>query len=270
MKFFILASLLLVISCGKSKSNESVEVVNKVVPDTCDQKLDSKVIIDDLYWYDYSDAKNRDEYLNSKTVGQLSIPSKRSRCTAFIINKNTIMTNNHCVNSTAQAQNVTFKVRDKGGPQVSYSCSKFIMTNRTLDFTLLKCDKNVGEIYGYNALSSMSIDLYDDIYIIQENCDYTSNSNCSINKMIAHGNIEQTGKYVIGHNADTLGGSSGSPIFSEDSNKVVAIHNAGSTYNARNYGVPMDEIISKIKEERPDVKIFNKRVQGSNNNSQCE
>jgi len=271
MKFFFISLIFLTVSCGKSsKNNELVKSIDRVVDDKCQDKLDAKVIIDDLYWYDFSDASNYTEYLNSKTVGQLYIPTTRSRCTAFIVNKNTIMTNNHCVGSSISANGVKLKIRDLGSDPISYTCSKFIMTDRVLDFTLLECNENIGDIYGVNVLSNKSTSFDDQIYVIQENCDYNSDPYCSVNKMIATGSIEQTGKYIIGHNADTLGGSSGSPIYNATTNEVIAIHNAGSVTNARNYGVPMDKIIEKISTTLPALKIHKKREQNPDIDGPCK
>lgn len=281
--FSILSLFLFFISCGKNSSTQ--EVLGKTFnptesenPDksTCETLASIKVIIDDLNWHEFSDARNLQEYKNSKTVGQLIIPKSSARCTAFIINSNTIMTNNHCVGSASQALNVTFKIRDTDSPVKTYKCSKFIMTSTTLDYTLLECEDNLGLIHGHSTLSSTPITLAEEIYVIQENCDYVSNPYCTVNKMIAIGALEQIGNYVIGHNADTLGGSSGSPIYLSSTNKVIGLHNAGrsasGSVSARNFGIPITKIVEDVEKRLPSMKIY-KDEEGSeqdNNDNPCE
>lgn len=287
----ILMFLLLLISC-QQHSDDHKTVVGDITPietnepgddgegpaypgdDTsnCDSEMQVEVIIGDLNWYEFSDAKTYEEYRNSKTVGKLSIPMTNARCTAFIINSDTIMTNNHCVGNAYTANKVKFLIRDTDQVLQSYDCSRFIMTSRTLDFTLLGCNEKLGHIQGHNILSNEEISVGEEIYVIQENCDYISNPYCLVNKMIAWGELEQVGSYVIGHNADTLGGSSGSPIYSGRSNEVIAIHNAGRTASgsilARNFGIPMTKIIDEIKTKMPQIQIFTEGEQVGNND--CE
>src|SRR5690606_30248869 len=154
--------LLLLISCRQNSDEKKTSVDNIAPIETteptddntsdCETDMQVEVIIGDLNWYEYSEAKTYEEYSNSKTVGKLSIPMTSARCTAFIINSDTIMTNNHCVGNAYAANNAKFMIRDSEQMLQTYDCSHFIMTSAALDFTLLRCNQNLGEIQGHNIL----------------------------------------------------------------------------------------------------------------------
>lgn len=256
----VLLSIILLLSCAKKEEVSSGRYI-KEVSDSCKNSLTTKVIIDDLEWTDFTDARNIDQARNAKTVGMIYVPFKKSRCTGFIINKNMVMTNNHCVNNLSNSKGVVFKIRDKVGDVKTYECGKLVTTNIKLDYTVLKCKSDLGSVHGVSLLSTEEVRKYQNIYVIQENCDYKTDPNCEIQKVIGEGEIVEIASYKIGHNADTLGGSSGSPIYSDHTNSVVAIHNAGrkeSQYqDARNFGKPMNKIMKQLKLKK--IKFQTKR-----------
>ena len=65
----------------------------------------------------------------------------------------------------------------------------------------------------------------------------------------AKGIIKEINKYEFTHLASTLRGSSGSPIFLENSIRVIGIHKAGSTVKLENYGDFIYPAINIIKED---------------------
>ena len=64
-------------------------------------------------------------------------------------------------------------------------------------------------------------------------------------------------KYEITHVANTKDGSSGSPIFLKNSNKVIGIHKEGAPFIKENYGDFIYPVINIIKED-----IRQKRING--------
>ena len=64
----------------------------------------------------------------------------------------------------------------------------------------------------------------------------------------AEGIIKDIIKYEFSHLANTIKGSSGSPIILKNSNKVIGIHKGGALYE-ENYGVFIYPVIKLIKEE---------------------
>ena len=73
----------------------------------------------------------------------------------------------------------------------------------------------------------------------------------------ALGIIKNISIYEITHLANTIKGSSGSPIFLKNSNKVIGIHKEGAPFKNENYGDFIYPVINIIKED-----IRQKRING--------
>lgn len=237
----LLSLLLLSVACKKSKDEST--------SNSCSAKVvSSKIIIGNNDWVLLTNVGIPAQTGNGRAVAQIKIPAISATCTGFLINSDTIMTNNHCVSGSGSAPGVTATFRYENQPKETFACDQFIMTDMVYDFTLLKCKNSPGTKYGWVGLSSSKPALNSEIYVIQENCDYIQDIHCTIDKYIAYGDILDVGTYQVSHNADTLPGSSGSPIFSGSSNQVIALHNAGGSNGGQptNFGVPMSAIRSKI------------------------
>jgi hypothetical protein len=260
----------LLISCGSDDPifiDDQASGLNPGMPDPspilpCSKsstRLTMEVIIGDLDWSDYLDLKNAREVLNAKTTGQIRIPAIGASCTAFLINENSIMTNNHCVPNDFHARGVRFLIRDDNELRETFLCENLLATNAVLDFSILECDRDPGLKYGYLALSLSLSALNQEMYLIQENCDYTSDPRCTIHKYISRGAIRRLGLNSISHDADTLGGSSGSPIFHSQTHELIGIHHAGmaasGSSHAMNFGIPMHRIAGYLNNNHPEISI---------------
>lgn len=239
-KLFLLL-LLSAVAC-KGASN------NPTSGSSCGNVVSSKIIIGNNDWVLLANVGIPAQTGNGRAVAQIKIPSISATCTGFLINSDTIMTNNHCVSGSANAVGVTATFRYENQPKETFACDQFVMTDMGYDFTLLKCSNSPGTKYGWVGLSSTKPEINTPIYVIQENCDYTVDMYCQIDKYIAYGDILDSQAFQVAHNADTLPGSSGSPIFSDSTNQVIALHNAGGNLNGQptNFGVPMYNIRTKI------------------------
>ncbi len=258
---FLLSTLVLV-SCGKQ--NDSGEAY----PGNPNSILPSSVIIGSTDWKPTNTlSASLAESVNAKSVAKLFMPSSGGRCTAFLIADNIVMTNHHCIESAADAVGVvaTFGLdAESGAGSQEFKCDRFIGNNEELDFALLGCQGNPSAKYGKVALDETQVATPQDIYVLQVNCDYFSVSSCVPIKRIAYGKLLKfvadtetpSGEYA--HDADTLGGSSDSPVFSASSAKVVALHHVGLGNNGlgrgtENRAVPMFKVAAKIRELFPSV-----------------
>lgn len=224
--------------------------------------VESSIIVGSLDWQEITTLKSQaEEKENSLAVGHVDLPAMGSRCTGFLIKEDILMTNHHCIPTESHARGVTvsFNVVEgvPKGQEERFDCSQFIGNNQELDFALLKCSGKPGEKYGTVELSESSFSGPGDVYVIQQNCDYYSDRNCYYTKKISYGSGKLENNSLT-HDADTLGGSSGSPVFSLSSHKVIAIHHAGLGNNGfgrgvENYGVPMDKIVTYINSNFPQV-----------------
>ena len=64
---------------------------------------------------------------------------------------------------------------------------------------------------------------------------------------ISYGKIKNINQYEFSHIADTKGGSSGSPVFLENTNHIIGLHKAGNKEENENYGDFIFPIINSIK-----------------------
>lgn len=240
---FLLSFLSLLLACGQENLG--------------DLKLSSgKVIIGTLKWYemDNIDRSHPVRELGS-FVGKVILPKgptryNESRCTGFLISENILMTNHHCIPTGLDARDVTVLFTGLDGKQEMIDCSTFIGNNQKLDFALLKCIGAPGEVFGVAKLGQDPAKEGDKIFVIQQNCDFYLKGPCDPTQKIALGLVKKVEDEIF-HDADTLGGSSGSPVFNLDTKKVVGLHHAGlgANYYGRgeiNLAVPMNKITSHL------------------------
>lgn len=269
----ITAALIIASACGKGGGGGGSSSANP----SCVEKLDlftenaqhepattegavNEVIIGDLQWQSTNALKDAMKRSNAASTVYLSIPAQYSRCTGFLINDNMIMTNNHCVSNASEARGVTatfgYTDTDKGQ---QYSCGEFVATNRALDMGIIRCKGNPGKNHPKVVLADYPGEVKEKIYITHQNCNYRSNPSCKPTQKHSAGSILGSNNSNLEHNADTLPGSSGSPIFDEASHKVVAIHNAGQNYGPNNggmnYGIPMFKIVDYLRRNHPEVSL---------------
>lgn len=246
-----LMALMFLVSCGKNETKENSSLVS------------GKVIIGDLNWADVQ-FLNPDsaEFANSKRVAYLDIPAVGARCTAFLIGPDILMTNEHCITQSADARGAVASFNHVTGAGVSeykiFKCDQFVGNNSQLDFALLRCQGRPGDIFGYVTLDGSGMQKAgQEIYVVQQNCDYYTLRNCDPSKKIAYGVIQRLSDEYV-HNADTLGGSSGSAVFDSQNHKVFALHhvgvgNDGSGRGSENHAVPMSKIVPYLKQYFPSV-----------------
>ncbi|MFT6068324.1 MAG: V8-like Glu-specific endopeptidase [Bacteriovoracaceae bacterium] len=252
-KILLLTMFALIFSaCGKQGSGEPGSATA------------SSIIVGDLGWKEISSLSSNSAIRQAgKSVADIDLPAMGSRCTGFLISENILMTNHHCIPTSSHARGVTAVFNHVKGVSKSshrkYDCSTFIGNNSKLDYALLKCNGFPGRTYGFVELDDSQMNRGDDIYIVQQNCDYYSDRDCDYTKKYSLGSISNVADEYT-HNADTLGGSSGSPVFDKESNTVIAIHHAGLGNNGmgrgvENYAVPMSKIVPHILTNFPSVDI---------------
>lgn len=252
-KILVLTMFALIFSaCGKQGSGDQGSVTA------------SSIIVGDLGWKEISSlASNSPIRQAGKSVADIDLPAMGSRCTGFLISENILMTNHHCIPTSSHSRGVTAVFNHVKGISKSshrkYDCSTFIGNNSKLDYALLKCNGFPGRTYGFVELDDSQMNRGSSIYVVQQNCDYYSKRDCDYTKKYSLGSITKVAD-EYSHNADTLGGSSGSPVFSKVSNSVIAIHHAGLGNNGmgrgvENYAVPMSKIVPHILTNFPSVDI---------------
>ncbi|MBF0299237.1 MAG: trypsin-like peptidase domain-containing protein [Oligoflexia bacterium] len=239
------------------------------------------LIIGDENWIDLSNIYNSKKIQkNAQAVGYLKIYSKKRRCNAFLISRDIIMTNYHCIPDAETAKNTVFFPDFLQGTQrydylytQPYLCEELLLSYKPLDITLLRCSGEPGASHAIALLEkpTQAPQAGERIYIIHQNCNTLEYSDCAATKKFSPGIIVEP-KYLaleedrfnIFYNADTLQGSSGAPVFSAKTHKVIALHhkghrgyenNATNCLNCgeSNSGIPMGIIIDFLRYYYPSL-----------------
>ncbi len=220
------------------------------------------VILGAIDWQEASTlAEGTGQRQNARAVAYLDIPAAGSRCTGFLIAPDVIMTNNHCIPEASAARGVKayFHYEQGAGSDTPVDCSGFIGNDAALDYALLQCTTRPGDTVGVVELDGRPARTNEAIYAVHQNCDYYSDAGCAPTKKLSAGVVKTTGN-EFGHSADTLGGSSGAPVFAANSHKVIGLHHVGSGGDSMgrgtvNYAVPMARIIPALQQRYPGLQL---------------
>ncbi len=244
-----LAVVTTLVSCGKT------------IPEGNATFDGSNIIVGEINWGEITDLSSTNEKrIAGKAVADIEF-ANGGRCTGFLISNNVLMTNEHCIGSAADVVGMkVFMKHEKGvsrNNQEEIKCSTFIGNDPALDFALVRCEGTPGLKYGKVELAEVVPAVGTEIYVVHQNCDYYTVRDCDWSKKVSPGKVVQVSDDIY-YDADTLGGSSGSPLFAAATNKVIAIHHFGhgggwTGRGDNNSGVPMTKIVPFIKSHFPGI-----------------
>ncbi|HYO56705.1 trypsin-like serine peptidase [Archangium sp.] len=245
--------------------------VSELPPDVPDAEslasTEAEVIVGSVNWSSVTSLSSTStERTRSKAVGYLSIPAVGSRCTAWLIADDKVVTNNHCIGSSSEAvgARVSFNYEDgvASTSRIWYDCSTFVRTWTAEDMTVVQCKALngylPGQVYGKLTVASGNAVNGSAMYIIHQNCDYNATPGCVPTKKYSPGSVLNTNwsSNELSYNADTLGGSSGSPVLAASgatsAHSVIGLHHVGvgSNYSTSSYntGVEASAIRARLAE----------------------
>ena len=155
-------------------------------------------------------------------------------CTGFMISENMMLTNEHCINSAslcATAYAMFDYVVDRHGTESlgeSVACLGVHKVSANLDAALLRLEGEPGKKFGIARISRSATKIDNALIMVQHpagEAKQVSRLGCIVSQEAAEG-VTST-KTDFAHKCDTLGGSSGSPIFDDRSLEVVGLHHFG-------------------------------------------
>ena len=223
-------------------------------------------------------------YDESRAVARLLL-NGGAWCTGWLIGcEGHVMTNEHCIGSQGQLDDIDFEFMAEGADcatdcssglacpgTIEASGGTLIQVDAALDFALVLPDTTVGggtdlnASYGYMQLRPTGAALGERIYIPQHPAGWgkrlamESTYPADADGLTRVASLTETacsgGTADVGYWADTQGGSSGSPVLGYSDNKVVALHHCrGSAFCASgnpgsddpNRGVPIEDIIADL------------------------
>ncbi|GAX12139.1 hypothetical protein FisN_1Hu064 [Fistulifera solaris] len=195
------------------------------------------------------------EYNKSRAVARLLINGS-NLCTGFLVSgSNHLLTNYHCIKTAADALNTDYEFMSEAptcissNSQLSHKGAMFdgavlIKTSAELDYTLVQLSNgNPSSLYGFLELDEQLAPVGGQVYIPQHpggkakqlaifssHAADASDGFCHINNV---GNTGCGGSFSTNlfYYCDTEGGSSGSPVISRLTNKVVGLHKCGGCTN---------------------------------------
>jgi hypothetical protein len=207
-------------------------------------------------------------YDRSAAITRLLI-NGNTACTGWLIgSEGHVMTNEHCIETQADADNTDFELMAEGATcstdcsswmacpgTVEASSAAVIKIDYDLDYALVQLPTNISGTYGYLQLRDTLPAVGERIYIPHHPSAWgkqlTVNSDSdgpfaqvhSTDQPPCHG-----GPGDIGYYADTSGGSSGAPVLGYTDDLVVALHHCGTCPNR---GVPVTAIITDLGADLP-------------------
>jgi len=195
-------------------------------------------------------------YGKSRAVGRVVIGGG-GLCTGWLVSgSNLMLTNEHCIatDSVAKNSNIEFMREEprcgvNGAPEggEKFQISGLVKVNAAWDFALLQIDTSDGSDpaakYGYLELDNRKPAVGELLYIPQHPGGRPKelgfeDSNEADKKCKVKGYGRGCSSEDMRYSCDTEGGSSGSPVLSRVTNKVVALHHCGGGCNG-NLGAPI-------------------------------
>jgi hypothetical protein len=163
------------------------------------------------------------------------------------------MTNNHCIQSEGDldAAYIDFDYEATSSKIRSVRCSKLEYTNFALDVSIIRLKDFVRDRVPLKLAVNSSISDNDTLAILEHGGGapmQLSLTDCRVRGASLKGQGEVISDF--GHTCDTVGGSSGSPVFNTATGMVVGLHHFGFEDNDPN---PVNQAVymSRIVENMP-------------------
>jgi hypothetical protein len=198
-------------------------------------------------------------YTKSKAIARLLI-NGTELCTGWRVGPNNrMLTNNHCFTTSSEAYDTevwfNYQCASCGGYDVFRPTKvwgeKVLSTDHVYDYTLFSVgDFNAVKKFGYLLLDSTRPAKNQELYVPQHPAGEPTRIAGSLGEKAGNCSVADpnyTG-YAAGSDVsyycDTEGGSSGSPVLSRATNRVVALHHFGGCPNS---GVRGDLLASRLR-----------------------
>ncbi|MBY3476087.1 trypsin-like peptidase domain-containing protein [Rhizobium laguerreae] len=184
----------------------------------------------------------------SAPVGRLAIKNddRVIYCTASLIASDRILTNHHCIDKVSASSAASLQLNYlTAGSKVGVENYRVNMapieTSATLDYAILSVEGNPGQKWGTVKFSSVDPGPSQSLFIFHHPGGFA--------KHLSRGRCSSGNPAIVGndlrHVCDTLGGSSGAPIFDNDTRLVVGLHNRALNLGNANSGIRISALATK-------------------------
>ncbi len=193
----------------------------------------------------------------SRSVAKLvfSANGKTYTCSGFLVSEDRFITNQHCIDrKEACVGNAVaifgYELTDAGlaeGEQ--FDCMELLDSDVALDFALVRLGSRPGQKYGWLELTNRAVAQNEQTYLIQHpngEPKQIARKQCYVSTLDAEGIRPGTD---LGHQCDTVGGASGSPLLGKDF-KVIGLHHLGfasvGRWKNENRAVQIGKVMERI------------------------
>lgn len=182
-------------------------------------------------------------------------------CSGFLVSRDLLMTNEHCISSGSEARSAVaeFRYDSHAALPTRYRGMALVVSNAALDYALLRLRGNPSQ-HGRVLFAASGPQLEGrSLAIIQHPAGEPKQASVADCKVSG---LNRTGvggtNTDFGHLCDTLGGSSGSPVFDWSSLRVVGLHHLGFREGIDepvNQAVRMQLIRAHVRQEKPNIAV---------------
>ena len=149
-------------------------------------------------------------------------------CTAFLVAPDIMLTNQHCIATQSEMESalVDFDFDNPGQPGRTLRLRQLLWTNFALDYSVVRLERPVGRVPLKLNATGPSDD--EKLLIIQHpggEPKQISLADCEVDGALVTGRVGTPTDF--GHQCDTKGGSSGSPVIHLSKRQVVGLHHLG-------------------------------------------
>jgi V8-like Glu-specific endopeptidase len=176
-------------------------------------------------------------------------------CTGFLVAARLLITNQHCLSSPEEVRSalVDFNYDSNTSKVTTVTCTELVTVDETLDYSIVRLSANPG--IGALKLTDSDVSESQPLLLI-EHPGGESKQVSIIDCKVDHSSVPGTTNSAtdFGHDCDTLGGSSGSPVQDASSGNVVGLHHLGfpeGTNILMNRAVKMKLILRNLAATSP-------------------
>jgi len=178
-------------------------------------------------------------------------------CTGWLVfNNRHLLTNEHCINSAAEMRSALADVDFNQGPAPvrSVRLRRLLLSNARLDFSLLELEAPLDR--PALALGTVTVASNQPLAIVEHPAGepkQLSERGCMVAIASVPGVTDDATDFE--HACDTLGGSSGSPVFDRASMSVIGLHHLGFLPGDKpvNRAVHISAVVAMIRSSFPDL-----------------
>jgi len=183
-------------------------------------------------------------------------------CTGFLVTDTLLFTNEHCIQNPEEARSTVAEFAYEGSQPrpTSFRVVSLEAVDEGLDYALVRLAGSPGRQFKRVSLGGAQVLLQGmGLVVIQHPAGFSKMAavaNCKVDGVVRTG--VGGGATDFGHICDTLGGSSGSPVFSAQTKQVVGLHHLGFE---EGIPTPVNQAV-QIGKVLADVKRQNARAHG--------